>query len=275
MARKRMIDPSIWADEEMARLKCRQQLMFIGLFSNADDEGRLRGSVVAIRLMLPAIYGQVSDDEIRADLEQVLTQMRHLTAYEIDGRNYLAFKNYDRWQKIDHPTPSQLPAPPSDSVNVSRIIDEPSLENAPNRKEVNRREKKEIEEKVEAAATTATAPLLLISFDSTLRGLPGYRPNEQFYAKVLSKYPDLDYEEEALKIAYWVNEHQADCTTMRIFNWLKKAKADQSQEHTNGRTNGSAGGDAPTINEFTPYTGEAAKAERERRKHSALSPASP
>jgi hypothetical protein len=112
MARKRMIDPSIWTDEGMAELTPRQQLLYIGLFSNADDDGRLKGSAAAIRLMLPTVYAGATSDEIEGDVAGVLTQMRQLTRYEVEGRQYFAFRNYRHWQSINRPNDSHLPPPP-------------------------------------------------------------------------------------------------------------------------------------------------------------------
>ena len=109
MARKRMVDPSIWTDDGMGSLSARAQLLFIGLFSNADDEGRLKGSPQAIRLILPTIYSDLSESEVRSDLDAVLGAMTHLTRYQVDGRDYLEFANYTRWQRIDRPTPSAIP----------------------------------------------------------------------------------------------------------------------------------------------------------------------
>lgn len=111
MARKRMIDPGIWQDEGMAALTPRQQLLYIGLFSNADDEGRLKGGAAGLRLMLPTLYAGVKDHQIEDDVNAVLAQMRQLTRYEVDGRQYLAFKNYRHWQSINRPSDSHLPSP--------------------------------------------------------------------------------------------------------------------------------------------------------------------
>lgn len=112
MARKRMIDPSIWTDEGMAELTPRQQLMYIGLFSNADDDGRLKASPTAIALMLPTIYSMSDRGTIEEDLTNVLAAMNQLVKYDVDGREYLAFKNYRQWQRIDKPSASILPPPP-------------------------------------------------------------------------------------------------------------------------------------------------------------------
>jgi hypothetical protein len=126
MARKRMIDPAIWTDEGMAELTPRQQLLYIGLFSNADDAGRIRGSPSSVRLTLPTVYGGVSLEEVAADLNAVLREMRQLVAYEEDGRLYLVFRNYLHWQKIEHPSKSTLPAPPDPVANGHATFPDPS-----------------------------------------------------------------------------------------------------------------------------------------------------
>jgi hypothetical protein len=134
-----MIDPSLWADEGMAELPPRQQLLYIGLFSNADDQGRLKGTPVAIRLMLPGIYGGCGLEEIAQDLDGVLAKMGKLRRYTVENRDYLQFENYRTWQKIDKPSESILPPPPwysgsdqepvgDDSPNASRMVaDDSSL----------------------------------------------------------------------------------------------------------------------------------------------------
>lgn len=119
MARKRMIDPSVWQDEGMADLTPRQQLLYIGLISNADDDGRLKGTPAAIRLMLPIVYPGTPLDEIELDLLCVLSAMSKLIRYEHEGRAYLVFLNYRRWQNINRPTPSALPAPPAAMLPAS------------------------------------------------------------------------------------------------------------------------------------------------------------
>ena len=49
MARKRMIDPNIWQSEDFNSLSLMGRLLFIGMFSNADDEGRGIANPVFLR----------------------------------------------------------------------------------------------------------------------------------------------------------------------------------------------------------------------------------
>lgn len=61
MARKRMIEPDIWSDEGFIELSERGRLMFAGLITQADDEGRGTGSARSIKAKIfPA-------DEIHVD----------------------------------------------------------------------------------------------------------------------------------------------------------------------------------------------------------------
>lgn len=162
MARKRMIDPSLWQDEGMAELTPRQQLLYVGLFSNADDEGRLKGSESALRLTLPTLYAGVTLEDINLDVDAVLVAFRQLVRYEAGGRVYIAFRNYRHWQRIDKPSPSTLPAPPDDgddSPSPRRMIPDisPSVPIAvpPSRKEEKLSEEKGREGKVAGARTPA------------------------------------------------------------------------------------------------------------------------
>jgi len=61
MARKRVIEPDIWSDEGFIELSHKGRLMFIGLITQSDDEGRGTGSARSIKAKIfPA-------DEIQID----------------------------------------------------------------------------------------------------------------------------------------------------------------------------------------------------------------
>lgn len=135
-----MIDPTIWSDDGFSELTPVQQVLYIGLFSNADDEGRLKGSARAIRLMLPAVYGGCDLETIEADLAAVLRSMTQLRRYVVGGKAYLVFRNYNTWQRIEKPAPSLLPGPDGaeglasdpildDSTTIPRPVDDQSTTN--------------------------------------------------------------------------------------------------------------------------------------------------
>lgn len=109
MPRRRMIDPNFWESEDIAKLTPRQRLLWIGLWSNADDEGRGRGSLAAIRSTIFK-YDDISLQELAEDLEAVKKHCK-VRFYEVDGSTYYACTNWKTWQKVDHPKPSFIPPP--------------------------------------------------------------------------------------------------------------------------------------------------------------------
>ena len=71
MARKRMVDPNIWQSEDFNSLPLLGRLLFIGMFSNADDEGRGVANPVFLRSMVFPY-----DESIRgADIEKALSEI--------------------------------------------------------------------------------------------------------------------------------------------------------------------------------------------------------
>jgi hypothetical protein len=110
MARIRSVKPDIWQDEGFGNASHQARLLFIGLITQADDEGLLNG---APRLLWSLIYpwedfDPDSLDEWLAELEGA----RLIQRYDKDGRNYIALPSWKKHQKISHPTRSKLPRPP-------------------------------------------------------------------------------------------------------------------------------------------------------------------
>lgn len=148
MARKRMIDPSIWQSEDFSKLSYFSRLVFIGLFSNADDEGRGRANPAFLK---SAIFPY--DDGLRvADIEKSLNEIAaHMstTFYTHDEKEYYAFDHWADWQKIDRATQSKFPAPEDGNI-TRRALDEGSTKPrrglAPNRKEKEQEQKEKLKE---------------------------------------------------------------------------------------------------------------------------------
>lgn len=109
MSSKRMIDPALWQSETMSQLTCEQRLLFIGLFSNADDQGRLRGHPSLIRsLIFP--YDDISIKKITADLEAI-EAIGSIHQYQVDGKCYIQVVGWWDYQSLQWGQPSKLPAP--------------------------------------------------------------------------------------------------------------------------------------------------------------------
>jgi len=121
MARKRMISPQIWDKRKFYSLNLRQRLLFIGLFSNADDFGKLEGEPVVVKSKIfPA--DKISKRMIENDLD-VLHKKGFIIWYKsIDNNRFIMLKNWDKHQKVPHKCPSTIPEP---FTNHSRTNHEP------------------------------------------------------------------------------------------------------------------------------------------------------
>lgn len=108
MARKRMIDPDFWTDEALGSLPIHCRLLFMGLISNADDEGRLRGNPALIRSSVFP-YDEFTAVEVESFLEQLHSE-RLIRRYSVDGQAFIDIPNFPKHQTINKPTPSRLPS---------------------------------------------------------------------------------------------------------------------------------------------------------------------
>ena len=112
MARKRMLSPDIWESQSFSSLSDLSKIVFIGLISLADDDGRGKANPAFIKSTL------FPYDENRrvAEVKSALSQIARCTStqfYSVNGNDYYFLKNWTEWQKIDKPSKSKLPPPPS------------------------------------------------------------------------------------------------------------------------------------------------------------------
>lgn len=148
MARKRMIDPNIWQSEDFSKLTTLAKLIFIGLFSLADDEGRGRCNPVYLKSTLFPYEEGIRSADIDKTLSEISSNMSVLF-YSHDGSNYYSLYNWNTWQKIDKPSASKIP---EYIENKSILLFDESSTNArrvvsPNKKENKNINRKEIEDK--------------------------------------------------------------------------------------------------------------------------------
>lgn len=146
MARKRMIDPSIWISEDFGTLSSLAQLVFIGLFSIADDEGRGKASPAYIK----AVLFPYKDDLRISDIEKALSEISSKMSvifYSCNENKYYTLTSWNTFQKIDKPTDSKIPAYDENNSQIRRLFGEGSSKLrqpfVPNRIEENRKEKEE------------------------------------------------------------------------------------------------------------------------------------
>ena len=149
MPRKRMIDPSIWINEDFGMLSTLGKLIFIGLFSNADDEGRGKANPAYIKAVLFPYNDDLRISDVEKTLKEISSKMS-VIFYSCDGNMYYTLTSWNTFQKIDKPKESKITNYDEENPNIRLLFGDLSTTIrrpvAPNRKE---RNKKRIEKEHE------------------------------------------------------------------------------------------------------------------------------
>lgn len=104
MARIRTVKPELWTDEKIVECSIPARLLFIGMFNFADDNGNLVNSPKRIKMQIfPA---DVIDCEPL--IKELITQ-GVLTEYSMNDVSYLNIKGFNKHQKINRPSKTNIP----------------------------------------------------------------------------------------------------------------------------------------------------------------------
>lgn len=112
MSRKRFVDPEMWRDPAVAKMTRDERLMFVGIITIADDEGRLAASPPALQGAVFPNDPDVTPQEVRTWRDGVVSKLPNVVLYAHEGIEYISLKRWERYQKPSHPTPSKLPKVP-------------------------------------------------------------------------------------------------------------------------------------------------------------------
>jgi hypothetical protein len=200
VARIRSIKPEFWSDEKLSECSLSARLLFIGLWTFADDEGRMEYAPARIRMQIFPC-GSVTLLKVREFIRE-LTEHSLIRVYVVDGKEYLSIPNFTKHQKINRPTPSKLPPPSGaiteDSVNPPGALSESSpLE----------RRGKELERE-RGSLRSRRAP-------------SEFKPDFE-YAR--SQIPDLDVDREAQKFRDWEFKTPRSDWPAVWRNWIERCR---------------------------------------------------
>ncbi|MFC1808476.1 hypothetical protein ACFL0T_08965 [Candidatus Omnitrophota bacterium] len=112
MARKRMINPEFWNDPKIIRIEPIQRLLFIGLVSNANDYGKLRGDPRIVKSKVFPTDDSITNDIVEKGLS-CLKEQNLIDWYEHDSEQYIYLKGWHKNQRLEHPAKDVYPDPPN------------------------------------------------------------------------------------------------------------------------------------------------------------------
>ena len=120
MARTRNIKPGFFTNEELAEIEPLGRLLFAGLWTIADREGRIEDRPKRIKVaILP-----YDDCDVDALLEE-LHNRGFITRYKVNGGSYLEITNFAKHQHIvGTEAKSDIPPNPCNNAEVEQLPDE-------------------------------------------------------------------------------------------------------------------------------------------------------
>lgn len=116
MSRIRTIKPEFPQSETIGSLSRDARLLFIQIWTIADDAGRARA---ASRMLASLLYPY--DDDAPRLMPAWLDELEAkgcIRRYEVDGSHYLEVVNWLKHQKIDRPSKSRIPSFDEASANI-------------------------------------------------------------------------------------------------------------------------------------------------------------
>lgn len=119
-ARIRSIKPEMWHDEKIGALSRDARLLFIGLITMADDEGRLR-ALPAVILGHCFPYDRDAAKRLGTWMDELACQGL-IQGYSDHGASYVAITNWSRHQRVNRPSPSLIPAPHAHDALTERSV---------------------------------------------------------------------------------------------------------------------------------------------------------
>lgn len=119
MARIRSIKPEFPHDETLGRVSRDARLLFILLWTCADDAGRSRASGAYLRGQLFPFDEDITGADVEGWLKE-LEDAGRVRSYRINAESYCVVTNWARHQRVDNASRRTCPDPPWDSEEVGR-----------------------------------------------------------------------------------------------------------------------------------------------------------
>ena len=113
MANRRMLNCGISLNEKFGSLSIHARLLFIGMITTADDEGRLKGSSLYLKAKVFP-YDNFTTVQV-TDWKNEISQSNLATHYTVNDIEYFYLNGWYEHQSIraDRRTPTTIPEPPN------------------------------------------------------------------------------------------------------------------------------------------------------------------
>ncbi len=235
MARIRTIKPEFPQSESMGRVSRDARLLFIMLWTIADDTGRARA---ASRMLASLLFPYDEDAVLRIpEWLMELERQKCIKVYAVDGNTYLQIEKWSDHQKIDKPSKSKFPAPPEKLARAREGSRNPRL--GPRTKEGT---KDQGPEDQDSAAPPALAPAVIM-LPTNQVGVEVGISQEQIDQYAVT-FPAVDVPQQFREMRQWLLDNRERRKTERgmpkfVNAWLGREQ-DKGSKNGNGQRQATA-----------------------------------
>jgi len=110
MSRIRSIKPEFWNDEKLTRLSRDSRLTFIGMWTQSDDYGVVKGHPLWLKNQIFP-YDNIDLEVFQKWLEE-LESGKFIIPFVTNEEKYYFIRNFSKHQRVEHPSKTQNPQPP-------------------------------------------------------------------------------------------------------------------------------------------------------------------
>lgn len=107
---RRMIDSSMWSNENFAALPAMARLLQVGIINHADDQGRIKAHPAYLRSQIFP-YDDVTVADVDKWLYQIVANGTILVYRADDGKDYIQLLKWWDYQSLQYAAPSEYAAP--------------------------------------------------------------------------------------------------------------------------------------------------------------------
>jgi len=231
MARSRNIKPGFFKNDILAEIEPLGRLLFAGLWTIADREGRLEDRPKRIKAeVLP--YDDCNIDQ----LLQELHDRGFILRYEVDGKRYIQIVNFKKHQNPHkNEAPSAIPAPPEHSD--TNTVQAPECSNTNPADSLN----SDYFNMIPEEGPTPDERVILNTLKSVKNYPFNYEKDLHYIRTLAVDYPKLDIVAEIKKwAAYKLDKPLKNKSSPRsqIRNWMNKAMEFEEGGKHNGSITG-------------------------------------
>lgn len=235
MPRIRTLKPEHKVHRKVGRLEDRSYRLWVGLVTEADDEGRFIADTEQLRALVFPYQPKLSLEKVDAALG-TLASVGLVTLYRVNGTRYGCFPDWTEHQKVSHPYPSKIPPCSEDSGTFQNVLEDSSLARARGSDPI-KDQGSRIKEAANAEPSPPSPPTFQIpdSIRTALTKCPQLTPvmrlhTPGFWQAQIRAHPGVDFARELLEAQAWLtaNPGRGPKSNVPAFlhRWFRKASED-------------------------------------------------